>query len=422
MNPNPLKTITPIAPRHNEGKIITVQGGQLLDAMTSGHLLVPAPQRPQNSWNLKQRQDLVDFILGQYGKSRFSVPTIVVLEVTDEDGEVYWLVYDGQHRLSTFASFILDKNITVGNTDAIEDAYPFNLIHAGFALTDNDNGSSNLPKEAFGKTYRELPEDLQNFIFNTRFDVKVYSELDFDRLRADQELFPALQNGKRLTTGQKLHANHSFSDNTLVSALKEHDLFTRLNGTKKFTKVAGDTNYNPLIASLIYTVENFKNRHLPYKVATRKQDLPKATIIDTAFSDIRYQDDIEPWTKRDDGLPAVSRTSADIQRYLDVLEDMLFVLKHEEYPKDPISMKEFIILFAILDREKNRRTGEDFVIFRDIVRDVYHSTDYKDMHQTDAWGKHKQSHRKQDVHCAYLLVWEQVRKLMALRNYREEVA
>lgn len=114
--------------------------GQLVEMLEYNEIMVPKFQRLPNLWDLKKKSRFIESLM-------LNLP--IPLFYFDESGDKIWRVIDGLQRISTLEHFILgDRDTTsIGNNKGA-----FKLENLEFK------------KEFDGKTWKELPRDVQRRI------------------------------------------------------------------------------------------------------------------------------------------------------------------------------------------------------------------------------------------------------------------
>lgn len=222
-----------------------------------------AIQRKQNIWDIKKQSLLIHSILVGY-----YVPAIVAIK---DEGKLN--VVDGKQRLSsvflyTENDFVLDKTTPTVNGVTIA-----------------------------GKTFSQLPEELQNILNNYKFDVSIGDNLSDTEI---EDLFFRLNNGVPLNT---IEITRALLGNKIISFLKDitdHPFFQhKINMSASAKKRYTDQELVLQILRLIYHPgEGLSSKEMkPFVEELKSEDL-KAKLKSSMDNALYYLNEAFPKKKK----------------------------------------------------------------------------------------------------------------------------
>ncbi len=166
----------------------------------------PEYQREPTVWNLEKKRRLIDSIL-----RGFDIASIYLFKKPDGTYDCI----DGRQRINAILSYL-------GENEAIPEDNNFRLTMRNEIYDDKGKYS-----QSEGKTFKELPPELQNEILQYTVNVVEISKVD------DEEelnlLFLRLQLGQILNAGERLHAMTGDMREYIFNDIGKHEFFQNIN-------------------------------------------------------------------------------------------------------------------------------------------------------------------------------------------------
>lgn len=162
---------------------------QLISARNHNNWNIPDYQRDGDLWDTSAKRLLIDSIL-----HHMDIPKFYIAKEA-EGSDTDWNIVDGQQRTCAIMDFINDKYALDKKCGPIR-AY-------------------NVDYDVAGKKYSQLHQDVKELINGFVITVvEVYGDVNYQK-----ELFVRLQNGKNMTTAEKLNAEPYTNIPTILSLL-----------------------------------------------------------------------------------------------------------------------------------------------------------------------------------------------------------
>lgn len=215
----------------------------------AGQVVFNCPiQRDDKQWSNMQQSKLIRAVLID-----FSIPPVYSVAVTKEtEQEMIYSIFDGQQRLTSFVEFI-------------DGEYPLNI-----KIEDIEH-EGEVYKIA-GRYFLELPEELQDVIYDYSLQMVHYMFLTDDELA---EMFDYLNSGSPLSRQQKAKAVIGMKTAQRLNELKHHP-FIKVNASLSKNQHRRAEDEETLVQAMMlidkdYVVESFSATNMN-KYASQMKD------------------------------------------------------------------------------------------------------------------------------------------------------